>query len=240
MIFIKKTEDNGRHYLYQHIRLDKETPFYVGVGTKYNHNKDYTRSKTKNKRNRLWRNIVKKTEYRIEIIFENDDYTYIKEREIELIEKYGQVIKNTGPLCNLTDGGDGLLGIKQEKLMKPVFLYEKTGMFYKVFNSYSDCAKFLSVKRVSVSSVINKDLLLKGFIVKSHYDECVKPILDIKEKLKHRLSKVILQLDLNGVLIKEWGSSSEASRCLKIHGGHIRECALGKRKTAGNFIWKYF
>lgn len=25
----------GKHYLYRHIRLDKNEPFYIGIGTKY-------------------------------------------------------------------------------------------------------------------------------------------------------------------------------------------------------------
>jgi hypothetical protein len=49
-------------------------------------------------------------------------------------------------------------------------------------------------------------------------------------------------------LIKEWVSSSEASRVLGISGGHIRECANGNptanngknfRKKVGGFIWRY-
>ena len=28
--------ENGKYYLYRHIRLDKNEPFYIGIGTKNN------------------------------------------------------------------------------------------------------------------------------------------------------------------------------------------------------------
>lgn len=52
-------------------------------------------------------------------------------------------------------------------------------------------------------------------------------------------SKFILQLDLNGVIIKEWESSKEASQVLKINSNNIRACARKEQKSCGGFIWKY-
>lgn len=61
-----------------------------------------------------------------------------------------------------------------------------------------------------------------------------KPIEAI-EKIKKRC----LQYDKQMNLIKEWESISEASRKLKIGNSNITECCKGKRKTAGNYIWKF-
>jgi hypothetical protein len=255
MIFEKQTKEIGKHYLYVHLRLDTNEYFYVGVGTKYNHNKDYTRAKAGSKglsktkqRNYIWRSIVSKTDYKVIILFENDNYSLIKQKEIELIAKYGQIIKKSGNLCNLSDGGDGTLGVRNDCQIKPVYLYHKTGEYFKEFKAQIDCTNFLEVNRSVVPLSINKNHLVKGYIVRDYKVDNVEPILDIKDKLKKRLSKKVYQFDLNGNFIKEWTSSSEASRVLGISGGHIRECANSKqtanknknfRKNAGNFIWKY-
>lgn len=247
MIFEKTTRENGKHYLYIHTRLDKNVVFYVGIGTKYKHNNDYTRAKcSRSQRNKLWCNITSRTDYKIGIINESDSYDFIKELEILTIAKYGRIIKNNGTLCNITDGGTGVLGYRNMNLIKPIYLYHKSGEFYKEFEAYSDCEKFLNVESIHLH--INKQFLCKGFIIKSYKCKLVEPIKDIKEKLKDRLSLPIYQYDINMNFIKEWVSSSEASRILKISGGHIRECAIGKqtankgrntRKTAGGFKWSY-
>ena len=49
----------------------------------------------------------------------------------------------------------------------------------------------------------------------------------------------VMQYDLQGNFIKEWGSISEADRELKISFKNISACCKGKRKTAGGFKWNY-
>jgi len=236
MKVIKQSEEKGKHYLYIHTRLDTGNVFYVGIGTKYRSEKDYSRSKCVTDRNNIWQGIKNKTEYSISILYENDNYDFIKSKEIELIEKYGQIIKNNGTLCNLSLGGDGTLGYRNKNLIKPVYLYLKTGEFYKDFVSYIDCSNFLSS---SIKGSVDKNHLIKGFIIKSYKTDCVEPINDIKDKLKIRLSKTVYQYDDNFNFIKEWPSSSEVQRVLKISGGHIRECCLYKIKKSSGFIWRY-
>jgi hypothetical protein len=53
--------------------------------------------------------------------------------------------------------------------------------------------------------------------------------------------KQVLQFNLNGKLIKEWSSVSEAARSLKIKITNISAVALNKYgfKTAGGFKWSY-
>ena len=93
-------------YVYRHIRLDKNEPFYIGIGSDEN----YVRARTKKGRNNLWRKIVSKTDYNIEILYEHDDYNVVKEKEKEFIHLYGRLDIKKGSLSNLTDGGEGVLG----------------------------------------------------------------------------------------------------------------------------------
>lgn len=240
MILENETKNKCRFYLYEHIRTDKNEVFYVGIGKKYNHLNDFTRAKAKGReRNCIWRRIVEKTDYRIKIVFESDNRKEVEQLEIDLIKKYGK-LKNGGTLCNLSDGGEGALGIDKSHLWKPVFLYHKTGEFYKKFDSHISCSKELNIVRNVIGNSINKDFLVKEYIIKNYKKDKVDPILDIREKLKSRLSKPVFQYDENGIFIKGWKSSSEAQRELGISGGHIREVIRGNtvRKTAGGFIWK--
>lgn len=94
-------------YLYRHIRSDKNVPFYIGIGIDSN----YYRAKSKKSRNDHWNKIVNKTDYEVEILFEHDDYDFIKEKEIEFIALHGRSDLGLGTLCNLTNGGDGCLGL---------------------------------------------------------------------------------------------------------------------------------
>jgi hypothetical protein len=51
--------------------------------------------------------------------------------------------------------------------------------------------------------------------------------------------KKVKQYNLIGNFIKEYNSINEASKQTSINQGNISMCILGKRKTAGGYIWKY-
>lgn len=98
-------------YVYRHIRLDKNEVFYIGIGS--DNIGEYKRANNFYKRNEYWKNIVNKTKYKIEIIL--DDLTWEEAciKEIEFIKLYGRRDLNEGTLVNMTDGGDGTLGLKR-------------------------------------------------------------------------------------------------------------------------------
>lgn len=102
----------NKYYVYSHIRLDKNEPFYIGIGTKYNnYEKEYTRAFSIKNRNKIWKSIVSRTKYNVEILFESDDLNKVKQKEIEFIALYKRIIDN-GSLSNLTIGGESALGLK--------------------------------------------------------------------------------------------------------------------------------
>ncbi len=107
-----------KYYLYRHIRHDKNEPFYIGIGTKIknytsNPTVEYQRAftKIKKRRNTIWSKIIEKTDYSVEILFESNNYDFIKEKEKEFIKLYGRIDLKTGSLSNLTDGGEGSLNV---------------------------------------------------------------------------------------------------------------------------------
>lgn len=105
--------DSGKYYLYRHIRLDNNQVFYIGIGTKSKKAvfSEYERAYSKT-RSKFWTKIVDKTDYKIEIILESNDYDFINSKEIEFISLYGRRDLKKGSLCNLTDGGSGLKNYK--------------------------------------------------------------------------------------------------------------------------------
>jgi hypothetical protein len=86
--------------------------FYIGIGIKSKSDityGSYNRAYNKRKRNKHWLNTVSflKNDYSIEIVYETDDYDYVKNLEKNLILFYGRKDLGLGNLVNMTDGGDG-------------------------------------------------------------------------------------------------------------------------------------
>ena len=79
-------------------------PFYIGIGV------STKRAYSKTHRNDHWKAIVGKTDYEVEVLFDDIDYEYAKIKEKEFIALYKRK-EDGGLLCNLTLGGDGVLGI---------------------------------------------------------------------------------------------------------------------------------
>ena len=105
----------GRYYVYEHVRLDTNLPFYVGKGSR----KD--RALEKSNRNPWWKNIVKKYGYRIVIKRRfNFEKTALRfERYLQL--KYQS--KNY-ELCNLAEcGAQGSKGVPHTKEIKQLIGY---------------------------------------------------------------------------------------------------------------------
>lgn len=51
--------------------------------------------------------------------------------------------------------------------------------------------------------------------------------------------KSIMQFDINGNLLKQWDTITEAAKCTGTNRTSIVSCANGKYKMAGGYIWKY-
>lgn len=60
------------------------------------------------------------------------------------------------------------------------------------------------------------------------------------EKVKQKVSKKVLQYDLEGNFIKEYSSLKEANKLNNMKSiGNISKCCKGEYKTAGGYIWRY-
>lgn len=88
------------------------------------------------------------------------------------------------------------------------------------FNNLTEMADYLNTNRTTLRKYLKK--------------------YDLYEKIKCKYdfhAKKVNQCDLNGNLIKTWGSIKDAQETLKI--SEISKCCELKRRTAGGFIWRY-
>lgn len=97
--------------VYRHIRLDKNIPFYIGIGDSIN------RAYNKINRTKIWKNIANKG-YEVEILFEDLTWEQAIEKEKEFIALYGRRDLGLGSLVNLTDGGEGTIGYRHSDEVK--------------------------------------------------------------------------------------------------------------------------
>jgi hypothetical protein len=98
--------------VYRHIRLDKNQVFYIGIGSRE------CRAYSEVGRNNHWNSVVAKSEYRVEILFDNLDWESACRKEIEFISIYGRSDLGKGTLVNQTDGGEGAKGRKDTDELK--------------------------------------------------------------------------------------------------------------------------
>ena len=95
--------------VYRHHRLDKNEVFYVGIGRKESRAFDMVH------RNHIWKGIKSRSEVEVEIVARDLSWDLACELEQLMISEYGRIDLHSGTLANLTDGGDGSVGVKQSQ-----------------------------------------------------------------------------------------------------------------------------
>ena len=101
-------------YVYRHIRLDKNEPFYIGIGN----DKSFSRARERSNRNNHWTNIANQTDIEIEILCSDLTWEEARRKEVEFIKLYGRKDLGSGSLVNMTDGGEGALNPTEENRQK--------------------------------------------------------------------------------------------------------------------------
>jgi len=148
------------YFLYRHIRLDKNEPFYIGIGTARsnatNHVGYYGRAYSQANRNRYWRNIVSVTPYDVEILFETDDRKRIEDKEIEMISLYGRKDKGEGSLCNLNSGGVCGLDKSRDAINRQIATAKKNGTYDEMVRRISEYGK--KSIRIGIDSHVRRDV----------------------------------------------------------------------------------
>lgn len=240
--------DSGKYYLYRHIRLDKNEPFYIGIGTKNNPDgrgkSIYERSYSK-VRNKIWKDITSKTDYEVEILLESDNYDFIEAKEIEFIAIYGRINNHTGILSNLTNGGLGNYGTiasdhkrnRMKALMKGKEPWNKgipCSKEVKLQISQSLIGNKLSVETINKRTKTRKNKAKEqGFYISDIH----------KERIGKANSKPVFQFSIENKFIEEFPSRHIAAIKTGVCAETIwRHCAGRVKKfnkKITKYIWKY-
>lgn len=230
-------------YVYRHIRLDKNVPFYIGISNDVG----YKRAYNKTYRNKYWKNIANITEYDVDIIIDSISWDNACLKEIEFIKLYGRY--PNGPLCNMTDGGDGITGLKRNKefckrnsdIHKGKILNNDT----RIKISKSHLGKILSIEHKN-----NISKAVKGRVLSDIHKERI----GASNKLENNgnWNGYIIQYDINNNFVCKYNTLHHAMNMTNIDYRDISKvCSYynhienngdynykKKHKTAGGYIWK--
>jgi hypothetical protein len=104
-------------YIYGYFEPDYNNPFYIGKGSRLRRRKRHLEhmSDFLIEKNDIFHKKLKSMKRKgikpiIKILFDNLEEDIALELEILLIKKYGKRVDETGCLCNMTDGGEGISG----------------------------------------------------------------------------------------------------------------------------------
>lgn len=241
-------------YIYRHIRLDKNEPFYIGMGKVQNMNSNthknyYSRAYNMASRTIFWKRVLEKSGYEVEIIFESNNRQLVIEKEIEFIALYGRRDLTKGILVNLTDGGEGQSNCiiskeSKERRLKSyndnkdnhIVLKGKNSPHAKkvieietgvIFNTLIEAAEYLGISLKNLSNQL-KNPHRKNKTGFKYLDEKLN-----KSYIDKRLDKKVF--DYNTGEIVE--SISKASKIYKMSSKTLSEYLLGNYKNKTNLVF---
>ena len=209
-------------YLYRHIRLDINKPFYIGVGS--DDGGKYKRAYSKSNRNKGWKNIVESTSYEVEILLENLTKEEAWKSEEFFISYYGRK-KDNGCLVNISSGGQmgktGVIDSKETRIRKSLAHLDKP-----------------KSKQWKISQSLSRKGKKRGYCWwLDNNKERNKNISKSKKGKPSPKKTPIYQLDLENNIIKEFESITHAQKILNIKG--IGNVLTNRAKTCGGFKWEY-
>lgn len=222
-------------YVYRHIGIDKNVPFYIGIGK--DNNGEYKRANSTYIRNRYWKNIAAKTAYEVEIMIDDIEWDEACCKEKEFIQLYGRRDLRKGTLINLTDGGEGFSNLiitdEQRKKMSDAGKNRKPPS-NETRAKLSKHAKARPITKEMREKMASK---LRG----RPQPEWQRKILSQAAMGKQVpwSEKPIIQYSIDGALIKWYKSGAEASRQLGISRCNIKMSLSGKNNHAGGYVFRY-
>jgi len=211
-------------YVYRHIRKDTNQPFYIGISLS---NRNYNRANEKAKRNLYWKNIVAKTDYEIQILFDSVTNDFAIAKEIELIALYKR-IEDGGCLCNMTLGGEGTKG-RNPRNAKKVYGRSRDGIVFE-FKSMVEAEKVTGCSSIGYL-IKNKSLTLSGWFF-SHTRDGLnnEPRKSMIGKHGAHFKKSITIT--NGTDMITFESYTLAAKHVGVSTNHIGDLVRGKLKSA--------
>jgi hypothetical protein len=205
--------------VYRHIRLDTNQPFYIGAA------KNINRAYSRRERNIKWRQIVAKTEYLVEMLFEDIPLEKAYEKEMEFIKIHGREDLGEGTLVNMTDGA--------------------LGSIRAVVSTETIAKRSVKIKGVSKPWQIGKPIWPGGSKLSEEHKAKLrkphKPLTFTSERINADMNKMkeVYVYNIEGHFIAEYGSVGMAAKELSVDAGCISKVANGVLKKTKGYVFKY-
>ena len=209
-------------------------PFYVGKGYRdISYDRLYNSIREGNSHKM---NIIKKYG-KIEITcIECETEEIALNLEKKLIESIGRKDLGLGPLCNLTDGGDGMTGSKA--LCRKIAQYSKEGNLIKTFSSIQEAE--ISENASNLSRACSKKMLACGYFWRKYDIEPAEKIevASYFENRMHNGNKPRKIEAYKDDKIFFFLSIKEASLFTKVYPSTIIRSTMNK-KTYNGYTFRY-
>lgn len=133
---------------------------------------------------------------------------------------------------------------KEKKSLKPkvptkvLVQYDIYGNYINHFISQEEASQKTGASKGTISFVINGRQKTSGGFVWRYFDADKIPEKIEKTEITTPEAKEVIQLDLDGNIIKTFPSITSASKICGICTKNIRNVINGKQKTAGGYKWK--
>lgn len=252
-------------YVYYLIDPTTSMPFYVGKGSgnrMYKHENSVKNGKIPHNNLKLYHRIKHILDLRLSVVYKkvfdklNEKESFLKEQnEIRIIGKSN--------LCNLTEGGQGISGLKRSDTHKKKMSRMRKGKNNPFFGFHhtSETKEKMRLTHLGknnpfygehhtkkVKKKISKSLIgnshAKGHKWSQEWKDYFSKVLKGKKKsksmrikLSNTLKKPIVQFTNDGKFIKRWKSALDASKELKLTS--IGDCLRKKTHTSGGYKWTY-
>lgn len=121
---------------------------------------------------------------------------------------------------------------------KKVYRYNKHGEFIALYNSAADAAIAMGCyyeTMVRVAGGDKKRKTIKG----EHFSYSPMSKSDFDKKSEHGLRRPVLQMNLNGRIIKKWNGICLAAKALSLSPSSISAVCVGRINQTGGFGWSY-
>lgn len=129
---------------------------------------------------------------------------------------------------------------KHNPNIRKVNQYTLQGKFIKEWDSIKDIWVNLGFSRSSITAVCKHKYLQTNGFVWRYSDECDDyGNIDVDTSGMYKRNREIVQLNLDGDIIRHWESATVAARTLGLSQGNINKCCLGKCKQAYGYIWEF-
>ncbi len=209
-------------YVYRHFKADDPTEcFYVGIGhRKQRHCEHYGR-------NSFWHNVVKLHGFISEVVASRLDQESAMDLEKLLITEYGRRNIGSGPLVNLTDGGEGNVGWNPSESTRTKMRSNRIGT------------------TMPEATKIKIGLKHKGRIISDKTRKMISESLmghSVSEKtinsLRARASKIINKYTIAGVFVESFVGFRSAAESVNGSIRPIHHCVYDGQLSYKGFIWK--